>query len=58
MQRSSAANEIDFMLKNAKDYSIADLEWEAYDNRAYKYAIDMTQKELDQAVEGMYHNLK
>ncbi len=23
----------------------------------YQYAIDMTQKELDQAVEGMYHNL-
>ena len=27
-------------------------------NRAYQYAIDMTQKELQQAVEGMYHNLK
>lgn len=25
---------------------------------AYQYAIDMTQKELQQAVEGMYHNLK
>jgi len=25
--------------------------------KAYKYALDMTQKELDQAVEGMYHNL-
>ena len=25
---------------------------------AYKYAMDMTQKELEQAVEGMYHNLK
>lgn len=24
---------------------------------AYRYAIDMTTKELDQAVEGMYHNL-
>ena len=24
---------------------------------AYKYAMDMTQKELEQAVEGMYHNL-
>lgn len=26
--------------------------------RAYQYATDMTQKELQQAVEGMYHNLK
>ena len=25
--------------------------------KAYQYAMDMTQKELDQAVEGMYHNL-
>lgn len=25
---------------------------------AYKYAMDMTEKELKQAVEGMYHNLK
>ena len=25
--------------------------------KAYKYAIDMTEKELRQAVEGMYHNL-
>lgn len=25
--------------------------------KAYQYAIDQTQKELDQAVEGMYHNL-
>lgn len=27
------------------------------DSRAYKYAMDMTVKELEQAVEGMYHNL-
>ena len=26
-------------------------------SKAYNYALDMTQKELDQAVEGMYHNL-
>lgn len=24
---------------------------------AFQYAMDQTQKELDQAVEGMYHNL-
>ena len=27
-------------------------------NLAYKYAMDMTEKEVHQAVEGMYHNLK
>lgn len=26
--------------------------------QAYDYALDMTVKELNQAVEGMYHNLK
>lgn len=26
-------------------------------SKAYKYAMDMTQKEVNQAVEGMYHNL-
>ena len=26
-------------------------------NAAYRYAMDMTQRELNQAVEGMYHNL-
>lgn len=25
--------------------------------RAYKYAMDMTEREVHQAVEGMYHNL-
>lgn len=30
----------------------------AIDSKVYQYAIDMTQRELDQAVEGMYHNLK
>lgn len=27
-------------------------------NKAYKYALDMTKKEIYQAVEGLYHNLK
>ena len=32
--------------------------WKPYfTDSIYKYAIDMTQKELQQAVEGMYHNL-
>ena len=49
--------EIDFMLKNAADYSIEDPELEAYNYKAYEYAIDMSIKETKQAVEGMYHNL-
>ena len=28
-----------------------------YDESVYKYAMDMTEKEIHQAVEGMYHNL-
>ncbi len=48
---------IAFMIKNAKDYSIDDSEWEAYSWQAYKYAIDLTVRECHQAVEGMYHNL-
>ena len=49
--------EIEFMLKNAADYSIEDIEWEAYNYKAYAYALDLTIKETQQAVEGMYHNL-
>lgn len=49
--------EIENMLNNAKDYSIEDSEYIQYSNKAYKYALDMTVKECDQAVEGMYHNL-
>ena len=49
--------EIAKMIENAADYNIEDPEWKAYDYRAYKYAIDMTTREVYQAVEGMYHNL-
>ena len=49
--------EIEFMLNNAKEYSIEDSEYEAYSPKSYQYAIDMTKKETYQAVEGMYHNL-
>ena len=35
---------------------IEDDEYKVYD-KVYKYAMDMTEKELKQAVEGMYHNL-
>ena len=36
--------------------SIEDVEYAEYP-RAYQYAMDMTKKEIKQAVEGMYHNL-
>lgn len=38
--------------------SINDEKYKEYDSRCYDYALEMTQKELMQAVEGMYHNLK
>ena len=49
--------EIEHMLINSKEYSIEDREWSAYNHKAYDYAIDMTIKEVHQAVEGLYHNL-
>lgn len=49
--------EIENMLINATDYSIDDGEYEAYNYMAYNYAIDMTERETKQAVEGMFHNL-
>ena len=38
------------------DASIEDKEYKFY-LKAYKYAMDMTTKELKQAIEGLYHNL-
>lgn len=32
-------------------------DYKAYSEKAYKYAMDMTERETKQAVEGMYHNL-
>ena len=34
-----------------------DEEFKSLHPKAWEYALDMTQRELDQAVEGMYHNL-
>ena len=39
------------------DLSIDSQKYKDYSERAYKYALDMTEKEVYQAVEGMYHNL-
>lgn len=37
--------------------SINEFFYKSFDDRVYKYALDMTERELKQAVEGMYHNL-
>lgn len=42
--------------EKVKSISITDREYYVVDD-PYDYAIDQTQKELEQAVEGMYHNL-
>ena len=42
--------------KSATEMSIDAPEYKMFKN-AYEYAMAMTQRELDQAVEGMYHNL-
>lgn len=43
-------------LKEKKGESIEDKYFKSYE-KAYTYAMDMTERELRQAVEGMYHNL-
>ena len=43
--------------KNIAELSINDPWYAPEFEKAYNYAIDMTQRELQQAVEGMYHNL-
>ena len=45
------------MILNTKEYPITDSEWSAYCPKAARYAYDMTQREIYQAVEAMYHNL-
>ena len=37
--------------------SITDKRYKHY-SKAYSYALDMTKREIHQAVEGMYHNLR
>lgn len=39
------------------DLPIDEPDYKAYSEKAYKYAMDMTERETKQAVEGMYHNL-
>ena len=49
-------NQILALKEQAKNISITDSRYKAYP-KAYDYAMDMTTKEIYQAVEGMYHNL-
>lgn len=46
----------DFINDIPEDSCIEDMRYKTF-SQAYAYAIEMTQKELHQAVEGMYHNL-
>ena len=40
-----------------EDIEITDVKYKKY-QKAWQYAYDMTQKEIHQGVEGLYHNLK
>ena len=46
-----------FDLENKEEISIEDERYKKFP-KSYNYAMDKTKKELQQAVEGMYHNLK
>lgn len=41
-----------------ENMSIDDDAYKSFSEKAYKYAMDMTKREVYQSVEGMYHNLK
>ena len=47
--------ELDYSFHNG--LSIEEEDYKAYNIKAYNYALKKTEKELNQAVEGMYHNL-
>ena len=47
--------ELDTSFNN--ELSIEDENYKIYNLKAYRYALNKTKKELNQAVEGMYHNL-
>ena len=48
-------HELDYSFNNG--LSIDESDYKSYNKKAYKYALNRTEKELNQAVEGMYHNL-
>lgn len=43
-------------MRKIENIEITDSKYKTYD-KAFKYAMDMTEREVHQAVEGMYHNL-
>ena len=47
--------EIDYgiknMIDNAEQYSVFDEEYQAYNDKAYKYAMDMTKREIKDSVQ-------
>ena len=47
--------ELDYSFHSA--LSIDETDYKAYSEKAYKYALEMTEREVYQAVEAMYHNL-
>lgn len=49
--------DIEYSKKDGDEKLSIDSEEYKYYSKVYKYAMDMTEKELKQAVEGMYHNL-
>lgn len=50
-------SEIFTMKKTDNERSIHDEFWKNSFSKAYQYALDMTEREVYQAVEGLYHNL-
>lgn len=49
--------EIENMLINTTHYSIEDKEYQIYQPKAYQYAMDMLEREGQQAAEALFHNL-
>ena len=49
--------DIDYEFRICREWSIDDPEYEAYNPKAAKYALQKTKKELKQAAEGLFHNL-
>ena len=49
--------DIDYSFATCQEWSIDDSEYTAYNSKAAKYALKKTKKELQQAAEGMFHNL-
>ena len=45
------------LIKNSVDYSIKESDWAEICPQAADYALEMTEREVYQAVEAMYHNL-